>query len=131
VIPLDPLANHYRAITAGRRGDWSDALRAIEVATRGNPCSGRFAITYAWALLRPGDTAGAIREAKRATFLAPYQPESWYDLSSAQHEIGDHAAELATLEKLLQISFDYPGARGAREVAACEVSGRKDCLVDW
>jgi tetratricopeptide (TPR) repeat protein len=130
VNPLDPLANHYRAIAAGRRGDWEDALRAIEIAVRGNPDSGRFATTYAWVLLRSGNAAGAVREAERATGIAPYQPDGWYYLADARHRIGDYAGALTALDKLLQIAPDYPGAREAREITACEVSGRKDCLVD-
>jgi tetratricopeptide (TPR) repeat protein len=127
---LDPLANHYRAIASGRRGNWGVALRAIEIAVRGNPDSGRFATTYAWVLLRSGNAAGAVREAERATILAPYQPDAWYYLADARHKIGDHAGELAALEKLLQIAPDYPGALKAYETAACEVSGRTDCLGD-
>jgi tetratricopeptide (TPR) repeat protein len=130
VDPLDPLANHYRAIAAGRRGDWDDALRAIEIATRGNPDSGRFATTSAWVLLRTGNAAAAVREAERATTIAPYQPDAWFYMAAAQHELSDYAAELASLEKLLQIAPDYPGAREAYEVAACEASGRKDCLEE-
>lgn len=130
VDPLDPLANHYRAIASGRRGDWDDALRAIEIATRGNPDSGRFATTYAWVLLRTGKFADAVRKAECATTLAPYLPDGWFYLAVARNKIGDHAGELAALEKLLQIAPDYPGAREMREVAACVVSGRKDCLVD-
>jgi protein O-mannosyl-transferase len=128
VDPLDPLANHYRAIASGRRDDWGDALRAIEIATRGNPDSGRFATTHAWVLLHTGNAAGAARAAERATILAPYQPEGWYYLANARHMLGDHAGELAALEKLLEIAPNYPGARELRDVAACEVSGRTDCL---
>ncbi|MBN1699910.1 MAG: tetratricopeptide repeat protein [Spirochaetales bacterium] len=127
VNPLDPLANHYRAISTGRRGDWNEAQRAIEIASRGDPGSGRFATTYAWVLLGKGDAAGAVREAERATILAPYQPDGWYYLAFARHKIGDHEGELAALEKLLEIAPDYPGARRMREIAACEVSGREDC----
>lgn len=130
VDPLDPLANHYRAIASGQRGDWGDALRAIEIAARGDPDSGRFATTYAWVLLRTGNTTGAIREAERATTLAPYLPDGWFYLAVARNKIGDYVGELAALDTLLQIAPAYPGAREMREVAACVVSGRNDCLVD-
>jgi protein O-mannosyl-transferase len=125
--PLDPQANFNQAIAAGRRGDWGEALRAIEVAAHGDPSSGRIAGTYAWALLRTADFAGAVREAEHATVLAPYQPDCWYYLAFARHKIGDHAGELAAIEKLLRIAPDFPGAQEMHAIAACEVSGRKDC----
>jgi Flp pilus assembly protein TadD len=127
VNPLDPQANFNHAIAAGHRGDWGEALRAIEVAAHGDPSSGRIAGTYAWALLRTADFAGAVREAEHATALAPYQPDCWYYLAFARHKIGDHAGELAAIEKLLQIAPDFPGAMEMHEIAACEVSGRTDC----
>jgi tetratricopeptide (TPR) repeat protein len=127
VNPLDPQANLNRAINAGRRGNWDDAIQAIEIAAKGDPNSGRIASTYAWALLRTGDYAGAVREAERTTTLAPYQPDGWYYLAFSRHRIGDHAGELAAIEKLLAIAPDYPGARDMLEIATCEVSGRKDC----
>jgi len=130
VDPRDPLANHYRAIASGRRGDWSNALKAIEIAVRGNPDSGRFATTYAWVLLQTGNTAAAVREAERATAIAPYLPDAWFYLANARHKTGDYEGELVALEKLIQIAPGYPGAYEAREVAACEVSGREDCLGD-
>lgn len=130
VNPLDPLANHYRAIASGKHGDWNDALRAIEIAARGDPDSGRFATTYAWVLLRTGNFTGAIREAERATTLAPYMPDGWFYLAFARYKTGDYAGELAALDKLLEIAPDYPGARKMREVAACEMSGREDCPGD-
>ncbi|MBN2442518.1 MAG: hypothetical protein JXJ04_14280 [Spirochaetales bacterium] len=128
VNPLDPLANHYRAIAAGRLNRWSVALRAIEIAAKGDPNSSRFATTYAWVLIRTDDFAGAVREAERATNLAPYQPDGWYYLAFARHRIGDHKGELFALVKLLEVAPNYPGAREMYEVAACEVSGRTDCL---
>ena len=128
VNPLDSEANLYLAIAAGRRGDWGDALRSIETAARGDQSSGRIANTFSWVLIGMGNYAGAIREAERATALAPYQPNGWYYLAFARHKIGDHAGELAAIEKLLQIAPNYPGALEMREVAKCEVSGRTDCL---
>jgi tetratricopeptide (TPR) repeat protein len=129
VTPLDPQANFNEAIAAGHRGDWGSALQAIQAAARGDPSSARIASTYAWVLLRTNNFAGAAREAERATVLAPYQPDGWYYLAFARHKIGDHAGEFTAVDKLLQVSPDYPGARAMRDVAACEVSGRTDCLV--
>ena len=129
VNPLDPQANLNRAIAVGHRGDWADAQQAIEVAAHGDPSSGRIACTYAWVLLRMGDYAGAVREAERATALAPYQPDGWYYRAFARHKIGDHVGELAAIEKILEIAPDYPGAREMHEVATCEVRGGKDCLA--
>jgi len=129
VTPLDSQANFNQAIAAGQRGDWSSALQAIQVAARGDPNNARIASTYAWVLLRTGNFAGAATEAERATVLAPYQPDGWYYLAFARHKIGDHVGELAAVEKLLQVAPDYPGASAMRDVAACEVSGRTDCLA--
>jgi tetratricopeptide (TPR) repeat protein len=128
VDPQDPQANYNLAIAAGRRGDWGEARRAMEIAAHGNPNSARIAGAYAWVLLRTNDILGAVREAKRATALAPYQPDGWYYLAFALHQAGDHAGELAAIDKLLEISPDYPRARETREIAACEASGRGDCF---
>ena len=128
VNPEDAQGNLQLAIEAGRRGEWGEARRALEVAQRSDPRSGRIAGAYAWALLRTGDVIGALGQAERATSLAPYQPDAWYYLALAHHRIGDHAGELAVIDHLLQLSPDFPGARGARGVAACEVSGRTDCI---
>jgi tetratricopeptide (TPR) repeat protein len=128
VDPQDSQANYNLAISAGRRGDWIEAHRAIEIAARRNPDSARIANAYAWALLQTNDIPGAVREAKRATTLAPYQPDGWYYLAFALHKAGDHAGELAAIDKLLEISPGFPKARETREIAACEVSGRKDCF---
>lgn len=129
VNPLDPQANYNQALAAGNRGDWDSALQAIETAAHGDPSSARIASAYAWVLIGKNDFAGAAREAERATTLAPYQPDGWYYLAFARHKIGDHVGELAAVDKLLQAAPGYPRAREMREVAACEVSGRKDCLA--
>jgi hypothetical protein len=126
--PLDAQANFNEAIAAGHNRDWTTALRTIKIAAQGDPGSARIASTYAWVLLGTNDFAGAAREAERATTLAPYQPDGWYYLAFARHKIGDHAGELAAVDKLLQVAPDYPSARQMRDVAACEASGRKDCL---
>lgn len=128
VDPQDPQANYNLAIAAGHRGDWGEARRMMEVAAQGNPDSARIAGAYAWVLLKTNDISGAIREAKRATTLAPYQPDNWYYLAFALHQAGNHGGELIAIDKLLEISPDYPRARQAREVAACEASGRRDCF---
>lgn len=122
VDSLDPLANHYQAIAAGKRNDWDGALRYIKIATAGNPNSGRFATTHASILLKMGDKVGAAKEAERATILMPYYPDGWYFLAYARHNIGDHLGELAALKKLLEIAPDYPGAKEAYEFAASEVN---------
>lgn len=128
VDPRDPQANYNLAIAAGRRGDWREARRMIEIAANGNPDSARIASAHAWVLLQTRDVAGAVREAKRATELAPYQPDGWYYLAFTLHQTGDHAGELAAIDKLLEIAPDFPKARETREIAACEVSGRRDCF---
>lgn len=112
----DPQANLNRAIAAGRAGNWDEALRAIDVASRGDPNSGRIACTYAWALIRIGDFPGAIKKAEESTILAPYQPDSWYYLAFALHKNGDHADALKAINKLLEVAPDYPGARQMHEV---------------
>jgi hypothetical protein len=129
VDPLDPQANFNQAIADGARGDWGSALKAIQAAAQGDPSSARIASAYAWVLIQTNDFAGAIREAERATVLAPSQPDGWYYLAFARHKLGDHRGELAAVDKLLQVAPDYPRAREMRDVAACEVSGRTDCLV--
>jgi Flp pilus assembly protein TadD len=128
VDPQDPQANYNLAIAAGRRGNWSEARRMMEIAAQGNPDSARIAGAHAWVLLKTNDIAGAIREARHATTLAPYQPDNWYYLAFALHRAGDHGGELAAIDKLLEIAPDYPRAGEAREVAACEASGRRDCF---
>lgn len=132
VDPQDSQANYNLAISAGRRGDWGEARRAIETAARGNPGSARIAIAHAWVLLQTNDISGTVREARRATTLAPYQPDGWYYLALGLHKAGDHAAELAAIDELLRVSPNYPGARQARQIAACEAEceapGRCDCF---
>lgn len=128
VDPRDPQANFNLAIAAGRLGNWGEARRMMEIAAQGNPDSARIAGAYAWVLLQTNDITGAVREAKRATELAPYQPDGWYYLAFSLHKAGDHAGELAAIDKLLEIAPDYPRARETREIAACEASGRKDCF---
>ena len=125
VSPLDPQANFNQAIAAGHHGDWDEALRAFEVAAHGDPNSGRIACAYAWALIRTGDFAGAAREADHAAAIAPYQPDCWYYLAFARHKAGDHAGELAAVNKLLDIAPGFPGAREMRAIATNEMSGRK------
>ena len=127
VDPEDAEANLSLAVAAGRRGDWSSALGALAVAQRTEPRSGRIATALAWALLRSGDVAGGQRQAKRATTMPPYQPDAWYYLAVARHQRGDHAGELAAIERLLELSPGYPRARGARAFAACEVGGGSRC----
>ncbi len=112
----DSQANLNRAIEAGKAGNWDEALRAIDVASRGDPKSGRIACTYAWALLRTGDFPGAIKKAEEATILAPHQPDCWYYLAFALHKNGDHADALKAINKLLEVAPDYPGARQMHEV---------------
>jgi tetratricopeptide (TPR) repeat protein len=128
VDPQDPQANYNLALAAGRRGDWEYARRAIEIAARGNPDSARIATSHAWALLQTKDIPGAVREARRATILAPYQPDGWYYLAFALHHADDHAGELAAIDELLKIAPNFPRARQTRQIAACETEGRKDCL---
>ena len=127
IDPEDGQANLQLGIEAGRRGDWAEARRALEIAQRADPDSGRIAGALAWALLRTHDAPGAIRQAERATAAAPRQPDGWYYLALARHAAGDHAGELAALERLLQASPDYPSVHRLREHAACEASGRTDC----
>jgi len=125
VEPNDPLANHYQAIAAGKRYDWEGALKYIKIAVKGNPDSGRFVSTYAWILLQIGDFKTAAREAERATILAPYQPNGWFYMASALHNLGDHDGELVAVERLLEIDPNYPGAAEAYKVVLTEVSGQK------
>jgi Tetratricopeptide repeat len=120
----DSQANLNRAIEAGKAGNWDEALRAIDVASRGDPKSGRIACTYAWALIRTGDYPGAIKKAEQATILAPYQPDCWYYLAFARHKNGDHADALKAINKLLEVAPDYPGARQMYEVEAKILSGQ-------
>jgi protein O-mannosyl-transferase len=132
VDPQDPQANYNLGLSAGRRGDWDDARRGMEIAARGNPDSARIAIAYAWVMLETNDISGTVREARRATTLAPYQPDGWYYLALGLHQAGDHAGELAAIDKLLEISPNFPKARQAREIAACEAEceapGKCDCF---
>lgn len=128
VNPDDAQANLHVGIQATRGKRWSEARRALEIAQRADPGSARVASAYAWALLQTGDVAGAAREAARATSLEPYQPDPWWALALIRHRAGDHPGELAAIDELLGLSPDYPGARPARALAACEVSGRTDCV---
>ena len=125
--PQDAQANYKRAIVSGKQGNWARAREAISIATSKKPDSASFANTYAWVLLRTSDFPGAVREARRATSLAPYLPDGWYYLANALHQLGDHKGELAALDMLLEISPNYPGGQKFRELAACEASGRRDC----
>jgi tetratricopeptide (TPR) repeat protein len=128
VDPRDAQANYNLALSAGRRGDWEGARRAIEIAAQGNPDSARIATAYAWVLHKTNDISGAVHAAKRATSLAPYQPDGWYYLALGLHRAGDHAAELAAIDRLLEISPNYPGAREGRRIAVCEASGKTNCF---
>src|SRR5262249_51754520 len=128
VNPEDPDANLSLGIAAGRRGDWREAGRSPPIAQRADPPSGRIATALAWVLLRSGDIAGGLRQAEKATTMPPYEPDAWYYLAQARHETGDHAGELSAIERLLELSPDYPRARGARALAACEVSGASRCV---
>jgi tetratricopeptide (TPR) repeat protein len=132
VDPRDPQANYNLALSAGRRGDWGNARRSIEIAARGNPGSARIAAAHAWVLLQTNDITGAVGAARCATALAPYQPDGWYYLALGLHQAGDHAGELAAIDELLKISPDFPRARETRKIAACEAEceapGKCDCL---
>jgi len=128
VEPQDPQANYNLAIIAGRNGAWNEASRMMKIATEGKPDSARMANAYAWILLETNYYTGALREAKRATELAPYEPNGWYYLAFSLHKFGDHKGELAAIEKLLEIAPDYPRVREMKEAAACEASGRRGCL---
>jgi tetratricopeptide (TPR) repeat protein len=128
VDPEDAQANQALGIEAGRRGDWAEARRRLEVAQRSDPRSGRVAGALAWALAQTGDLPGALAAAARATEVAPYLPDGWYFLALARHRSGDHVGELEAIDRLLQLSPGFPGAQRGRAVAACEVSGRTDCL---
>jgi hypothetical protein len=127
VDPEDADANLSAGITAGRREDWAEARRALTIAQRADPQSGRIATALALALLRSGDAVGALGQAERATTLPPYPPDAWFYLAQAHHQIGDHRGELSAIERLLELSPDYPRARGSRVYAACEVSGGSRC----
>jgi len=128
VNPEDAQANYNIGLAAGRRGKLSEARKALEIAVKGKPDSARIANAYAWVLLESRNYRAAVQEAKRATMLAPFQPNAWYYLAFASHKIGDHKGELAAVEKLLEVAPNYPRAREMREVAACEASGRRGCL---
>ncbi|MBN2737750.1 MAG: tetratricopeptide repeat protein [Spirochaetales bacterium] len=125
--PQDAQANYNMAIADGQKGNWGDARSKIQIAAQANPNSARIASAYAWILLETNDFVGAVREAKRATFLGPYLPNSWYYLAYALHKTGDHGEELKAWEELLKIAPDYPNAREARDQAACEARGGTDC----
>ncbi len=128
VNPEDARANLHAGTEAGHRGDWSEAIRMLEIARRSDPRSGRVAGALAWAKLRTNDAAGALPHAARATEIAPREPNGWYYLARARHATGDHAGELAAIERLLELSPEFPEARFARTVAQCETSGRTDCV---
>jgi hypothetical protein len=128
VNPQDADANLSLGIAAGRRGDWGEAGHALAIAQQTDPHSGRIATALAWVLLQSGDIAGGRRQAERATTMPPYQPDAWYYLALARHQTGDHAGELSALERLLELSPDFPRARGSRAFAACEVSGGSRCV---
>ena len=128
VDPDDPDANLTVGIAAGRRRDWPAAGRALAIAMRADPHSGRAATALAWVLLGIGDVAAGLRQAELATTMPPYQPDAWYYLARARHQTGDHAGELAAIERLLALSPDYPHARGFRALAACEVAGASRCV---
>jgi len=127
VDPEDADANLSLGIAAGRREDWGSARHALEIAQRAEPQSSRIATARAWALLRSGDVAGGLRQAEHATTMPPYQPDAWYYLALARHQTGDHPGELSAIERLLELSPDYPRGRGSRAFAACEVSGGSHC----
>jgi hypothetical protein len=127
VNPEDADGNLSAGIAAGHRGDWAEARRALTIAQRSDPRSGRIATALALVLLRSGDVVGALGQAERATTLPPYQPDAWFYLAQAHHQIGDHRGELAAIEQLLERSPDYPRARGSRVYALCEVSGGSGC----
>jgi Tetratricopeptide repeat len=127
VNPEDAEANLSVGAAAGRRGDWAEARRALTIAQRSDPQSGRIATALALTLLEAGDVVGALGQAERATTLPPYQPDAWFYLARAHHQIGDHRGELSAIDQLLERSPDYPRARGARVYAACEVSGGSRC----
>ena len=122
VDPRDPQANFNVGVAAGRRGNWDEALRAIALAAQGDPNSGRIANAYTWALLRTGDFNSAVRQARHAAEVAPYQPDCWYYLAFSLYKIEDHAGVKAAVEKLLQIAPNYPGAREMFEIANRETS---------
>jgi tetratricopeptide (TPR) repeat protein len=127
VNPEDADANLSVGTAAGRRGDWAEARRALTIAQRADPHSGRIATELALVLLRSGDVVGALGQAERATTLPPYPPDAWFYLAQAHHQIGDHRGELSAIDRLLELSPDYPRARGSRVYAACEVSGGSRC----
>jgi tetratricopeptide (TPR) repeat protein len=127
VNPEDAQANQYVGIAAIRRRDWDEACRALGVARKADPGSGRIAGAYAWALLQSGDAAAATRAAEDGVALEPFQVDTWWTLTLARHRAGDHRGELAAVEKLLELSPRHPGGREARARAECEVSGRTDC----
>ena len=127
VNPEDADANLSVGIAAGRRGGWDEARRALALAERADPRSGRIASALALALLRSGDVVGGLEQADRATAISPYQPDAWFYLAQAHHQIGDHRGELSAIDRLLELSPDYPRARGSRVLAACEVSGGSRC----
>ena len=128
VHPDDAEANLTLGIAAGRRAEWGEARRMLEIAQRTDPHSGRIASAFAWALLRSGDIAGGLRQAERATEVAPHQPDAWFYLAMARHQSGDHSGELSAIERILELSPDFPGARRFRALAACEASGRPGCV---
>jgi hypothetical protein len=123
VDPRDPQANFNAGVAAGQCGNWDKALRAIALAAQGDPNSGRIANAYTWALLRTGDINSAVRQARHAVEVAPYQPDCWYYLAFSLHKSGNHAGEKAAVEKLLQVAPNYPGAREMFEIA-----NRETCL---
>jgi tetratricopeptide (TPR) repeat protein len=127
VNPEDAQANQYLGIAAIRRRDWGEACRALGVAHRADPDSGRIAGAHAWALLQSGEFAGAVRAAQEGVALEPFQVDTWWTLTLARHLAGDHKGELAAAEKVLELSPRHPGGRDARARAECEVSGRTDC----
>ncbi|HEY0483622.1 MAG TPA: tetratricopeptide repeat protein [Kofleriaceae bacterium] len=128
VNPEDADANLSLGMAAGRRGDWDEARRALAIAQRTDPQSGRIATALAWALLRSGDVAGGLKQAERATTIPPYPPDAWYYLALARHQAGDHPGELSAIDRLLELSPDYPRGRSSRVFAACEVSGGSRCV---
>lgn len=126
VDPQDPQANYNLAIYDGQKGKSGQARTKLKIAAKGDPDSAAIACAYAWILLETNDDFGALREAKRATLLAPFQPNAWYYLAFALHKTGDIQGELEAWDELLKIAPDYPRAKETRDLLAREVKRRTD-----
>jgi tetratricopeptide (TPR) repeat protein len=94
----------------GRRDEFGEAIKNLEVALEITPTLDPALLWLGWYKLESGDTAGAVSYYKRAIERRPEQPELLYRLAGVYERIGHLDSALIAVDELIRRDPDHRDA---------------------